>query len=44
MLKEIEPEVVLVYGSMPDKIFGDLLDKTTFIQYSDWTTRMKKKC
>ncbi|QFJ53579.1 DUF4417 domain-containing protein [Pseudobutyrivibrio xylanivorans] len=43
MLKELEPEVVLVYGAMPDKIFGGLYDKTSFIQYPDWTTRMKQK-
>lgn len=43
MLNELEPEVVLVYGSMPEKIFGDLKSKTQFIQYPDWTTRMKKK-
>ncbi len=43
MLKELEPEVVLVYGAMPDKIFGGLLDKARFIQYPDWTSRMKQK-
>jgi hypothetical protein len=43
MLNELEPEVVLVYGSMPEKIFCDLKSKTQFIQYPDWTTRMKKK-
>ena len=43
MLKELEPEVVLVYGSMPAEIFGGLYDKTRFIQYPDWTTRMKQK-
>ncbi len=43
MLKELEPEVVLVYGSMPNAIFGDLLNKTRFVQYDDWTTRMKSK-
>lgn len=43
MLNELEPEVVLVYGSMPEKIFGDLRSRTQFIQYPDWTTRMKKK-
>ena len=43
MLKELEPEVVLVYGSMPDKIFGDLKDKTRFVMYPDWTTRKKSK-
>lgn len=43
MLDELEPEVVIVYGSMPDKIFHGLLDKTKFIPYPDWTTRMKSK-
>lgn len=43
MLDELEPEVVLVYGSMPKKIFGDLINRTQFVQYPDWTTRMKRK-
>ena len=43
MLDELEPEVVLVYGAMPVKIFGDLMNKTRFVQFDDWTTRMKKK-
>ena len=43
MLNELEPEVVLVYGAMPDKIFGDLQQRTKFVQYDDWTTRMKKQ-
>lgn len=43
MLDELEPEVVLVYGSMPRTIFEGLESKTKFIQYPDWTTRMKKK-
>ena len=43
MLKELEPEVVLVYGAMPEKIFGGLLDKARFIHYPDWTSRMKQK-
>ncbi len=43
MLKELEPEVVLVYGAMPDKIFGGLLDKARFIPYPDWTSLMKQK-
>lgn len=43
MLEELEPEVVLVYGSMPKKIFGVLEGRTKFIQYPDWTTRMKKE-
>lgn len=43
MLKELEPKVVLVYGAMPDSIFGDLVSKTEFIQFQDWTSRMKQK-
>ena len=43
MLNELEPEAVLVYGSMSKVIFGDLLSKTRFVQYPDWTTRMKRK-
>ena len=36
MLDELEPEVVLVYGSMPKQIFEGLETRTRFIQYSDW--------
>lgn len=43
MLNTLEPKIVLVYGSMPNIIFGDLLSKTRFIQYPDWTTKMKTK-
>ena len=41
MLDELEPEVVLVYGSMNKKIFNGLDNRTKFISYPDWTTRMK---
>ena len=43
MLIELEPEVVLVYGSMPDAIFGKYKNQTNFIMYPDWITRMKRK-
>lgn len=43
MIDELEPEVVLVYGSMSDKIFCGLENKTRFIEYPDWTTRVKSK-
>lgn len=39
---ELEPEVVLVYGSMPEKIFGGLENRAKYIQYSDWMTRKKQ--
>ena len=41
MLDELEPEVVLVYGSMPNKIFGDLMERTGFVRFDDWTTKVK---
>lgn len=44
MLSELEPKVVLVYGSMNDKIFHDLKDKTQFIPFTDWISRKKRKC
>ena len=41
MLDELEPEIVLVYGSMPEKVFGDLIHRTRFINYPDWTSVVK---
>lgn len=43
MLEELHPKVVLVYGAMPGNIFHGLETKTEFVQYPDWTTRMKQK-
>ncbi len=43
MLCELEPKVVLVYGAMPDSIFGDYVNSTRFIQYDDWTTQKKRR-
>lgn len=43
MLDELEPKVVLVYGAMPDTIFHGLETRTEFVQYLDWTRRMKQK-
>lgn len=40
MMDTLEPVVVLVYGSMPDKIFGQYMKYAKFVQYPDWTTRM----
>jgi len=42
MMKELEPQVVLVYGAMPEKLFSEVKDLATFIQYPDWMTRMKR--
>lgn len=39
MLETLEPEIVLVYGSMPDSVFGEYFHSTRFVQYDDWTKR-----
>jgi len=41
MLDELSPEIVLVYGAMPDTIFRDLQCRTHFINYPDWISVMK---
>lgn len=43
MLDELEPEVFLVYGAMPDTIFHGLQERTRFIQYLDWISRVRHK-
>ena len=47
MLKILEPETVIVYGSMPDDIFGKHLDKTKFVNIPHWRTLLdsqKERC
>jgi len=39
MLDELKPRIVLVYGSMPDKVFTEYKDKVQFLLYPDWTSR-----
>lgn len=41
MLDELEPEIVLVYGGMPDSIFKEFSNRTKFIQYIDWISKKK---
>ena len=41
MIETLEPEIVLVYGAMPEEVFGDFKDKTRFIPYSDWISKKK---
>lgn len=43
MLNYLEPKIVLVYGSMPDKIFKGFLSRAKFIRYDDWTTYCHKR-
>lgn len=39
MLEELDPVVVLVYGPMPDSVFGEYENYTRFVQYLDVTSR-----
>ncbi len=43
MLDELEPEVVLVYGGMPDSIFSKFNNKARFVHYPDWTSLQKRR-
>lgn len=43
MIEELEPEAVLVYGPMPQRVFGGLDQRTSFIQYPDWISMQRKK-
>ena len=42
MLDWLEPEVVLVYGSTPDDVFGGVWDRSEFVRYPDWTTHVRR--
>lgn len=42
MLDELHPQVVLVYGAMPDSIFADFKDRTKFVNYRDWTSEVRR--
>ena len=41
LLDTVEPPVVLVYGPMPASVFGPVLHRAEFINFPDWTSRMK---
>lgn len=43
MINELEPEVVVVYGSMPESVFGEFKDQTKFIHFADWISTKRKK-
>ena len=42
-LEYLQPKRLLVYGAMPNDVFGDYLSCTEFVQYQDWTTRQHKR-
>lgn len=41
MLYELEPEIVLVYGPMPDSIFAEFKSVTRFVHYEDWISKKR---
>lgn len=41
MMEELEPRVVLVYGSMPEEMAADY-PKTDFYEYPDWSSLMRR--
>lgn len=43
MLDELMPEVVLVYGAMPESVFGDFSARTQFVNYPDWISTKKRR-
>jgi len=43
MLEELTPQVVLVYGSMPESVFGNYSKYTTFYRFPDWISQKRKK-
>ncbi len=42
MLIELEPEIVLVYGAMPDSVFGSYKHMTQFVNYPDWISSKRR--
>ena len=42
MLRWLEPEVVLVYGSTPDDVFGEYWKYAEFVRYPDWTSYQRR--
>lgn len=41
MVEYLEPTLVLVHGTMPKEVFCEVLNKSEFIHYPDWISRMK---
>ena len=36
-IKEIEPNIICVYGAMPESIFGEFKSDVQFVHFDDWT-------
>ncbi len=42
-IKEIDPKIILVYGAMPDSIFGEFKNKVQFVHFDNWTKLQHQK-
>lgn len=42
-IKEIEPEIILVYGSMSDSIFGEFKKDVQFVHFDNWSKIQHEK-
>ncbi len=36
-------EVVLIYGGMPESIFGQFKERTNFVYYPDWISTKRRR-
>lgn len=43
MLDELSPQVVLVYGAMPDSIFASVKDRARFVNFPDWISTKRRR-
>ncbi len=42
-IKEINPKIILVYGAMPDSIFGEFKKDVQFVHFDNWTKLQHNK-
>lgn len=43
MLDELTPQVVLVYGAMPDSIFAPVKERARFVNFPDWISTKRRR-
>ncbi len=43
LIKEIEPKVIIVYGTLPGKIFDNMKNKQKFVFYDSWIAKRVKE-
>lgn len=41
MIRVLRPQVVLIYGEMPEEVFKDVLNETKFIHYESYISKIK---